>query len=47
MDREPLCLTIVSLVPSATTRKDVDNLVRGLLDSMQGSFTLMTAWCSA
>ncbi len=31
----PLCLTIVSLVPSATRRKDVDNLVKGLLDSMQ------------
>ena len=32
----PLCLTIVSLVPSTTTRKDVDNLVKGLLDSMEG-----------
>jgi Holliday junction resolvase RusA-like endonuclease len=31
----PLCLAIVSLVPSATTMKDVDNLVKGLLDSMQ------------
>jgi Endodeoxyribonuclease RusA len=31
----PLCLTIVSLVPSTTRRKDVDNLVKGLLDSMQ------------
>lgn len=31
----PICLTIVSLVPSATTMKDVDNLVKGLLDSMQ------------
>ena len=30
-----LCLTIVSLVPSTTHRKDVDNLVKGLLDSMQ------------
>jgi Holliday junction resolvase RusA-like endonuclease len=32
----PLCLTIVALVPSATTMKDADNLVKGLLDSMQG-----------
>jgi hypothetical protein len=31
----PLCLTIVSLVPGALTMKDVDNLVKGLLDSMQ------------
>lgn len=32
----PLCLTIVSLVPAKTSGKDVDNLVKGLLDSMQG-----------
>ncbi|MFG1824249.1 RusA family crossover junction endodeoxyribonuclease [Microbispora bryophytorum] len=32
----PLCLTIVSLVPRGASRKDVDNLVKGLLDSMQG-----------
>jgi Holliday junction resolvase RusA-like endonuclease len=32
----PICVTIVSLVPHATTRKDVDNLVKGLLDSMRG-----------
>jgi Endodeoxyribonuclease RusA len=31
----PLCLTVVSLVPSSVTMKDVDNLVKGLLDSMQ------------
>jgi len=32
-----LCLTIVSLVPRASRSKDVDNLVKGLIDSMQGS----------
>jgi hypothetical protein len=33
--KSPLCLTVVSLVPSSTSQKDVDNLVKGLLDSMQ------------
>ncbi len=32
----PICLSVVSLVPRALRSKDVDNLVKGLLDSMQG-----------
>ncbi|MGQ0467743.1 MAG: RusA family crossover junction endodeoxyribonuclease [Sporichthyaceae bacterium] len=33
---EPLCLTITALVPSTGRRKDTDNLVKGLLDALQG-----------
>ena len=32
----PLCVSVVSLVPLARRQKDVDNLVKGLLDSLQG-----------
>ena len=32
----PLCVSVVSLVRRGASRKDVDNLVKGLLDSMQG-----------
>ncbi|OPG14694.1 hypothetical protein B1L11_00610 [Microbispora sp. GKU 823] len=32
----PICLTIVSLVPRNKRVADVDNLVKGLLDSMEG-----------
>lgn len=32
----PLCVTIVSLVSKETRTKDVDNVVKGLLDAMQG-----------
>jgi hypothetical protein len=32
----PICLSIVSVVPRQLKRKDVDNLVKGLLDAMEG-----------
>jgi hypothetical protein len=32
----PLCLTVVALVPRRGSKKDVDNLAKGLLDSMNG-----------
>jgi Endodeoxyribonuclease RusA len=32
----PLCVSVVSVVPRAQGRKDADNLVKGLLDSLQG-----------
>lgn len=32
----PICLTVVSVVPTSRRRMDVDNLVKGLLDSLQG-----------
>lgn len=35
-DDLPLCMTITALVARASPRKDVDNLVKGLLDAMQG-----------
>lgn len=31
----PLCVTVVSLVPQSHRRKDGDNLVKGLLDSLE------------
>lgn len=32
----PVCLSVVSLVPISSRMKDVDNLVKGLLDSLEG-----------
>lgn len=32
----PLCLTITALVARASAKKDIDNLVKGVLDAMQG-----------
>ena len=32
----PICISIVALVPRASRPKDVDNLVKGLLDALQG-----------
>jgi len=32
----PVCLSIGAVVPRALRRKDVDNLVKGLLDAMEG-----------
>lgn len=32
----PLCVTVASVVPANRRRKDADNLVKGLLDAMQG-----------
>jgi hypothetical protein len=32
----PVCVSIAAVVPRAGKRKDVDNLVKGLLDAMQG-----------
>lgn len=34
--RGPLCVSVVSIVPAAHRDKDVDNLVKGLLDSLAG-----------
>ncbi|MGH8329554.1 MAG: RusA family crossover junction endodeoxyribonuclease [Pseudomonas fluorescens] len=31
-----LCVTVVAIVPQSERRKDVDNMVKGLLDAMQG-----------
>jgi len=32
----PMCVSILAIVPHSSSMKDVDNLVKGLLDSMQG-----------
>ncbi|MDQ3765070.1 MAG: RusA family crossover junction endodeoxyribonuclease [Actinomycetota bacterium] len=32
-----LCVAVVAVVPRSEQRKDVDNMVKGLLDAMQGS----------
>ena len=32
----PLCLSIAAVVSQSQSRKDIDNLVKGLLDAMQG-----------
>lgn len=32
----PLCITISALVPRSHRRKDIDNIAKGLLDSMEG-----------
>jgi Holliday junction resolvase RusA-like endonuclease len=35
-DGYELCVTVVAIVPRTERRKDVDNMVKGLLDAMQG-----------